>query len=89
MALLTMAFYAYFLRMIRYEVSEFESHPYTRVIVYLVLGIINGYNVNNFMNQGASRFRKRLEKGKSGYYIILFLLLGITLATCVNNLYYN
>ena len=50
MALLTMAFYAYFLRMIRYEVSEFESHPYTRVIVYLVLGIINGYNVNNFMN---------------------------------------
>lgn len=89
LALCTAFFYAYFLRMIRYEVSDFESNPYTRVVIYLILGILNGYNVNNFMHMAASRFKRKMEKGKVGYYSVLFLLLGITFATCINNLYYN
>ena len=89
LSLSTMLFYAFFLRMIRFEVDEFESSPYTRVIVLFILGNLNGYNINNFMNMGASRFRKKIEKGRIGYYSILFLLLGITFATCINNLYYS
>lgn len=41
------------------------------------------------MHMGASRFKRTLEKGKIGYYSILFILLGITFSTCVNNLYFN
>lgn len=51
-------------------------------------GFLNGYNTNNIMSAAVSRFKKSMDKAKAGYYCILFLLLGISLSTLVNTMYW-
>ena len=79
-----LAFFVYFMKLLLVETTGFFESPILRVFIILFMGLLNGYNTSNFMCRVADRFEKPVEKGKSGYYSVMFLLTGITFGTFLN-----
>ena len=79
-----LVFFVYFMKLLLVETTGFTENPIFRIFVILLMGLLNGYNTSNFMCRVADRFEKPVEKGKSGYYSVMFLLIGITLGTFLN-----
>lgn len=52
----------------------------------IISGIVNGYNTNNIFCNAINR-QDGPNKGKAGYLCVLFLLIGILLATIHSQFY--
>ena len=83
--ILGLVFWGYYIYILNFvNIPAFMVDPYFRCVVPSILGLLNGFYTNNFMVHAASRFKKKMEKGKTGYFSVLFLLCGITMGTFLN-----
>jgi hypothetical protein len=74
-------FYIYFMFMIYTTPHKFFSHYIFRGIIFLIIGISNGYLTNNFFIIPPSRFRNLKNKDFAGYLMIFALIIGVTFGT--------
>lgn len=85
---LKLLFVAYFVYLVYFDVpAAFLSSSVFRCIVFIILGLINGYFTNCFFGISANRLEKPLEKGKAAYFSVFFMLLGITIGNLLGILY--
>ena len=83
--ILGLLFWGYYVYILNFDdAPSFMVNPYFRCFIPSLLGILNGFYTNNFMVHAASRFKKKMEKGKTGYFSVLFLLSGIAMGTFLN-----
>lgn len=81
---------SYYILLLAYPCNlNFLKAYQVRCSVNACFGFTNGYFVNSFSNMAANRFEKKVEKSKAGYFVILFLLLGISIGSFLGFLYNN
>jgi len=61
------------------------TSPFIRIVLMIGAGLTNGFINNSIYGQAAAIFSSVHDKGKSGYFCVLFLILGI-LAGCTGGL---
>ncbi len=66
---------------------EFLKSVELRCFVNAVFGFSNGYFFNIFSNMASSRFAKKVEKSRSGYFLVFFLLIGISIGSFLGFLF--
>ena len=71
----------YFILILEFNISIFLTSGLFRCIVFALTGFWNGYFTNSFMSSAAGRFKSPAEKGLTGYFSVLFLLIGISMGS--------
>jgi hypothetical protein len=71
----------YFLFMIYTEPPKFFYHCVTRGIIYLFIGLTNGYFTNIYFYVCINRFNNPKNKNMGGYLMIFGLIIGVTCGT--------
>ena len=66
------------------EISESLTNPWIRAALCAFMGLTNGYLTNCYMAISADKFYRSEEKGRAGYYSVLFLILGVVGGTILN-----
>lgn len=79
--------YSLFIFMLKKDVGEYWSNPFLRIAIIFLCGLLNGFNINNFMSNATQRFKKSMDKSRSGYYCVFFILIGIAFAGLINTMY--
>ena len=75
---------AYFFYILFFSAPAFMNSPYLRVVSNIILGLGNGYLTSSFFTLNASRFTNTSDKGRSTYFSVLFLCIGVVLGTFIN-----
>ena len=71
----------YFLFMIYSTPPKALSNCYLRGVIYLLVGITNGFFTNNYFCASADRFTNPKNKDFSGYLMVFSLIIGVTCGT--------
>lgn len=80
--ILPWAFTFYLLR--AKELHQTWTNPWIRAALCSFMGLTNGYLTNCYMAASADKFYRSEEKGRAGYYSVLFLILGVVGGSVLN-----
>lgn len=80
--LLLWAFTFYLLR--ANDLSDGLKSPWLRAGLCAVMGFTNGYLTNCYMASATDKFIRSQDKGRIGYYSVLFLILGVVGGSLLN-----
>lgn len=88
-AICQLIFWGYYIYILTNKIEGFLTSPIFRCFVPSFLGVLNGFYTNNFFVRSAERFGKKMEKGKSGFFCLMFMLAGITSGSFLNFMFKN
>lgn len=60
------------------------ASPWIRVVICGVLGVSQGYLINSYTASCTNRFSLSVEKGRAGYYSVLFVIMGVLFGSICN-----
>jgi hypothetical protein len=67
--------------------ADIAGHISTRIIMFFLIGITNGFFTNNFFCLSSRRFNNPSNTDKTGSVILLGLIIGVVLGTLIGYVY--
>lgn len=60
------------------------ANPWLRVLLCVLMGASQGYLINSFTAACTDKFVHSVEKGRAGYYSVLFVIIGVLFGSVCN-----